>query len=313
MSRIALVRNRRSTRNMRSAPLRPEAGADEVLMIDADTLDELWQGLHAAREKGVSLVLVDGGDGTVREVLSRLPEIWGAPLPGVGILPRGNTNLIARTVGGLTRPDAVDELLHRLRNGQPLTRRSHPVLRIDYPGGERPRLRGFMMGWGAYAAGTRIAHEEMKTRGPMQIAFAILSVLRRATLGSDGRAIRRGVPAAIGFDAPPGAGRARLVGLATTIGGPLIGGLNPFWGEGPGRIRWLDIPAPARWLLVAVPALARGRPRDWMTASGYASGRAERISLGLDTPFVLDGDLFPAGESGPLAVSVEERIEFVTL
>jgi hypothetical protein len=153
----------------------------------------------------------------------------------------------------------------------------------------------------------------MTTRGPLQIALTILSMLRRATLGSDGRAIRRGVPAAIGFDAPPGPEWARLVGAATTIEGPLVGGLNPFWGDGPGRIRWLDIAAPARWLLLAVPALARGRPRDWMTASGYQSGRAERISLGIDTPFVLDGDLFPSGDSGPLAVSVEERVEFVTL
>ncbi len=318
MSRIALVRNPKSTRNLNSAPVSAPAAADDVLTIQATTLETLWQGLHGAREAGVSLVLVDGGDGTVREVLSRLPEVWGAPLPGVGILPRGNTNLIARAVGGLTGSDAVERVLQCLREGRRLGRRSHPMLRVDYPAGERPRLRGFMMGWGAYAAGTRIAHEEMTTRGPAQVALTIASVLRRATLGADGKAIRRGVAAAIGFDAAPGQERARLVGAATTIEGPLIqipliGGLNPFWGSGAGRIRWLDIDAPARRLLLAAPFLARGRPQRWMTASGYASGRAERIELALDTPFVVDGDLFPAGVSGPVTVSVEDRVEFVTL
>ncbi len=313
MIRVALVRNPTSTRNVRRGPVQPAAGTAEVIEIEAACLDDLSDGLRAAHRAGASLVLVAGGDGSVREVLSRIPEIWEPPFPGIGILPRGNTNLIARATGGLTAPDAIDRVLDRLRNGPALHRRGHPVLHIGYPASERPPLRGVMMGWGAYAAGTRIAHEEMTARGPAQIALAILSVLRRATFGADGRAIRRGVPAAIGADRAPGPPQRRLLGLAAAIDGPLIVGLNPFWGSGPGRIRWLDIAAPARQLLLAAPFLARGAPRRWMTASGYTSGRAERIELALDTPFVLDGDLFPPPDCGHLTITVEDRFAFVSL
>lgn len=313
MIRVALVRNPTSTRNARRRIAPATVGTAEVLEIEAASLDDLSDGLRGACRAGASVVLVAGGDGSVREVLSRLPEIWEPPLPGIGILPRGNTNLVARATGGLTAPDAVDRVLHRLRSGPALDRRAHPVLHVAYPAGERPPLRGFMMGWGAYAAGTRIAHEEMTTRGPAQVVLAVLSVLRRATFGADGRAIRRGVPVAMGVDAAPGLRHARLLGLATAIEGPLILGLDPFWGDGPGRIRWLDIAAPARRLLLAAPFLARGTPRRWMTGSGYASGRADRIELALDTPFVLDGELFPPGIAGPLTVTVEDRFEFVSL
>ena len=101
MSGVALVRNPNSSRNLRSASGAPNPLPTEVRLIDCSTLDELSEGLVAAHSAGAKVILVAGGDGTVREVLSRLPDIWGAALPGVGIMPRGNTNLIAREVGGV--------------------------------------------------------------------------------------------------------------------------------------------------------------------------------------------------------------------
>jgi hypothetical protein len=54
-------------------------------------------------------------------------------------------------------------------------------------------LRGFILGWGAYATGTRIARQEIAARGPGQAALAVVSTLRRALLGAGRRALRRGV------------------------------------------------------------------------------------------------------------------------
>jgi hypothetical protein len=311
MSGAALVRNLNSTRNRTSAARgRVPAG---VRLIDCKTLDELSDRLVAAHATGVDLILIDGGDGTVREVLSRLPDIWGAALPRIGILPHGNTNLIAREVGGLRSADAVAEVLRRLEAGTTLPEKRRAMLRLDYPAGERPTLRGFMMGWGAYAEGTRIAREEIAARGGAgQVALAVLSTLRRALVGAERAALRRGVAAGISVDSGPVAGAARLLGLATTLQQPLIAGMNPFWGTGPGQIRWLDIPAPGHRLALAAPFLALGKPRRWMTDAGYASGRAARIELTLDTPFIMDGEAFPPATSGSMILRAREEIAFIS-
>ncbi len=313
MSGVALVRNPNSTRNLKSASGAPDPVPAAVRLIDCSTLDEMSEGLVAAHSAGAKVILIDGGDGTVREVLSRLPEIWGAALPRVGILPRGNTNLIAREVGGLGTPDAVAEVLRRLEAGPPLPVRRRALLRLDYPAGEHSTLRGFILGWGAYAAGTRIAREEIAARGSGQATRAVLSTLRRALIGAERRALRRGVATGLSIDGAPMTEPARLIGLATTLQRSLVAGMNPFWGEGPGPIRWLDVHAPGHRLVLAAPFLALGRPRRWMTRAGYASGRAARIELSLDTPFVMDGETFPPGRSGPMTLTASEEIAFISL
>jgi hypothetical protein len=310
MSSVALVRNQRSTRNLTSATGSVPA---EIHVIDCASLDDLPAALVAAHSAGVDVVLIDGGDGTVREVLSRVPEFWGAALPRIGILPRGNTNLIAREVGGIRSADAVGDVLRRLDSGLSLTERRRALLRLDYPAGEHPTLRGFMMGWGAYAEGTRIARQEIAARGSGQAALAVMSTLRRALLGADRIALRRGVFATLMVDGSPTAGAARLMGLATTLQKPLVAGLNPFWGTGRGQIRWLDIHAPGHRLALAAPFLALGKPRRWMIDAGYASGRAARIELTLDTPFIMDGEAFPPATNGPVILSALEEITFISL
>lgn len=311
MSGVALVRNQHSTRNLRSAAGVPVPAG--VRLIDCGALDDLSDSLVAAHAAGVAVILIDGGDGTVREVLSRLPEIWGGALPRIGILPRGNTNLIAREVGGLQSENAVAEVLRRLDAGPPLSERRRAMLRLEYPAAEHPTLRGFMMGWGAYAEGIRIAHQEIAARGSGQAALAVLATLRRTLFGAGRVALRRGVAAGISIDGGPVTAAARLLGMATTLQQPLIAGMNPFWGTGPGRIRWLDIHAPGQRLALAAPFLALGRPRPWMAGAGYASGRADRIELNLDTPFIMDGEAFPPASSGPMILSASEEISFISL
>ncbi len=313
MSGVALVRNPKSTRNLKSASGPQVPVPAEIRMIDCDSLDGLADGLVAAHSAGTGLILIDGGDGTVREVLSRLPEIWGTPLPQIGILPRGNTNLIARKLGGLPSKDALAEVLRRRESGPPLQVSRQEMLRLDYPIGEHPTLRGFMFGWGAYAEGTRIAREEIAARGTGQVTMAVLSTFRHALFGAERTALRRGVSAGISIDGAPVLEAARLIGLATTLPKSLVAGINPFWGDGPGPIRWLDIHAPGHRLALAAPFLALGRHRRWMTRSGYASGRAARIELTLDTPFIMDGESFPPGRAGPMTLTAGEEIPFISL
>ena len=81
----------------------------------------------------------------------------------------------------------------------------------------------------------------------------------------------------------------------------------------PGPIRWLDIAAPVTRLAQATPYLLRGKPARWMAAAGYSSGRASRIELALDSPLVMDGEIFLTSGSGPLTLSATEEITFIAL
>lgn len=315
MSRVALVRNPKSTRNQTtvSGAHAPAPIPDGIRLIDCGVPGELGRGLAAARADNAGVILIDGGDGTVREVLSRLPELWGDALPRVGILPRGNTNLITREVGAIDPGTTYAEVLNRLESGPPPYSLRRALLRVEYPAGEHPPLRGFIFGWGAYAAGTRIAREEIAARGTGQVTLAVFSTLRRALFGAGRAALRRGVATGMSVDGAPVSTSTRLLGLATTLQRSLIAGMNPFWGEGAGPIRWLDVQAPGHRLALAAPFVALGRPRRWMIRAGYASGTAARIELTLDTPFVMDGDEFPPGKRGPLILTADEEIEFFSL
>lgn len=313
MSGVALIRNPNSRANRAGDTGTRAAFPSAVQVIDCSALEDMTRNLRAARASGAEIVLIDGGDGTVREVLSRLPGIWGARLPRVGIFPRGNTNLIAREVGGLRHPDAVTEILRRRAAGSPLPTVQRPVLRVDYAGAEHPSMRGFVLGWGAYATGTRIAREEIAAAGPRQVAMTVFSTVRRALFGALSDELRRGVPARLAIDGTDTGDTSRFIGLVTTLQGRLVAGLNPFWGEGPEPIRWLDVEAPARRLALAVPFVLAGRPRRWMLQNGYASGRAKRLELHLDTPFIMDGEVFPPPSQGPLAISAAEEVSFISL
>lgn len=45
----------------------------------------------------------------------------------------------------------------------------------------------------------------------------------------------------------------------------------------------------------------------------YRSGRAERLTLRLEAPFVMDGEEFEPGEDGLLHVSATESARFLSL
>lgn len=310
MSRVALIRNRASTRNRVSGIQPAPAG---VRLVEPDDVSAMTDALREAHAAGVDVIVVDGGDGTIREVLSRIPEIWGAPLPRIAIVPRGNTNLIAREVGALRSHRAAAEVLRRVESGAPLTELKRSLLRVDYPQGDHAPVRGSIAGWGIYAEGTRVAHQEIKARGTAQVALAIFAMSTRVLVNGEGGALRQGVPAALTIDGTALPEGNRFVGLATTLQGTLAARMNPFWGEGAGPIRWMDVLAPAERVAQAMPYLLRGKPARWMERAGYASGRARRIELYLDTPLVIDGELYPPPAGGRLLLSAAEEVTFISL
>ena len=234
-------------------------------------------------------------------MLSALPAAF-AKLPDIAILPAGNTNLAARALGGCGRGVAGLERLLQAHAAGRLRRKSCPLLQVSWLGAPaRPAVLAFLFGAAAFTEAKAMADKKMHRRG-VQRGFAvgatIVATAAGALFGRSGRSAP-GTPMRLCIGDVPQPHGQRFLLLATTLDRLMLG-LWPFWGGGAGRIRWLDIDAPPVRLGRAMAAILLRRPRPWMGPNGYRSGRAERLLIHLDRPFMLDGDAFDPGPDGIL-------------
>jgi hypothetical protein len=309
--RLGILRNPFSTGNLgRPPPALPEGAVLAKTAGHGDCAEAL---AHLAGAQP-DLLVVDGGDGTVRDAISAFPEVFGESWPPLAVLAHGNTNLVARRLGAVGSADLPR--LAAMTPGELAIRiRSAPVLRIDFPG-RGTTLRGFIAGWGAYATATRIGREEVAARHGAQVMRAVLATLRRALAGAEAAGLRRGVEAAFAAEGHPGVGGRRFLGVATTLPGPLLGPISPFWGGGEGPVRWLDVLAPPRRLALAAPLVALGRPTPAMRRSGYRSGRSARLELELSPGaggIVLDGEAISGDEALAAVITGAETVRWLDL
>lgn len=292
---IGHIRNARATRATRVVT---EHG--DVISRAPTTFAELDSALADLHATGVNRLILNGGDGTIREVLTRAGAIWGDAQPDFLILPNGNTNLIARKAGGVKGANALRRIAEA--DDSAFTRRTLRMLTATRAGA--PDLTGFIMGAGAYETATRIAQEQVEARHNLQILVTIRRLLSSAEL-------RRGAQIGLAIDDGAEDASQRMAVMLTSFTGPLLMGLNPFWG-GDGPIRLLDVDAhPPRFILSA-PFLAFGAPQRWMR-SAYRSRAAERITLRLSTPFVMDGERFDPGADGLVHVDARKTATFLSL
>lgn len=315
MASLGLIRNPFSHRNKAGAAGLPD---DAVRLFGGhvaspDTPEKLVQALRGFAEGGVDTVAVDGGDGTVREVLTALPHAYGDAPPALAILAAGKTNLIAADVGTTGYgPRGLAGLVRAAHEGTLGTRTTRrPVLSLHWPDGEHMPVRGMFMGAGAFTRGTDLANAAIHKAGFTQeiaVVLTMAGVLGRALIGND----QHGWLAGEDFSAVINDGAAvdgnRFLFLATTLD-KLIMGLWPFWDHGTRPLRFLDVAAHPPGLLGALPRLMTGRPSAGMRNAGaYRSGGAERIELRLTRPLIMDGETYPAGR---VILSAQDSIRFV--
>lgn len=318
MIQLGLIRNPRSRRN--------RGGGDEFrdrasvwlghLFAEPQSRADLLEILRDFARREVGLVVIDGGDGTVREILTALPLAFGEALPAVTILASGNANLIAADVGSGGRgPRALQTLLRSAAQGR-LGRniRRRPVIEISWPEDEGVPLRGMFFGAGAFTRSIALAQSQVLSRGVSygpSVALTIISSVAKVLRGPDREAWLAGLPMALaadGVDGPPG---NRFVVLATTLH-KLIFGIWPFWNEGPAPLHYLDVAGRPARLVSAALSLLRGRPAPWLQgAPDYRSGSATVLDLSLRDPFVLDGELYQPGANGRIQVRSGPLIDFV--
>ena len=307
MMKIGVLRNPLSTKNKKNAfwtlPegfLVVETSADKPI---ADVALELTR-------EDLDLLLIDGGDGTITATISALMAA-DTPLPPMGFIANGNTNLIARKAG---RPLTTDDF-NTLREMSSETLHQHlkrtQFLRFSV--GDQERRCGFIAGWGAYAKATRMAVEEMRSRRDLQVATAILATLRRSLFGTEARALREGIECRFQIDGTPTNDTKRFIGVVTSLEGRLAAGVKPFWGSGTGPIRWLDITSPPRYHILLTPFVLFGLTLPMLARLGYRSGRATRLSVTLSDEMIIDGEIISLSAETKIDIDADQQLDILHL
>ncbi|WP_073973548.1 diacylglycerol/lipid kinase family protein [Erythrobacter donghaensis] len=302
---VGVIYNPRSHRNL---------GADfdcgicpHVHIAQPRERGQLPQALAEFAAKGIDLLVINGGDGTVRDVLTCGQAVFGDDWPTIAVLPKGKTNALTVDLGvpedwGLQ--DAIDALDH----GSRVHRRPMLVSPAREPG---KRVAGFILGAGAFTKATQAGQSAHKLGAfdSMVVAVTGIWALLQSLFAGRGNAWRRGAKMAIGLgaaDAPMehsghGDPAMRQLLFASTLE-RLPAGIRPFGALRSG-LKLVAVDQIPRRTTALVPLIITGKLRSGLRERGIHQLAATQFSLSIGDQFILDGEAFPAGdyriEQGP--------------
>jgi len=302
LPRVGVVSNPKSHRN--------RARAHRVLELSPDILFETpgsWAELNDTLERfaaeGVDLLIVDGGDGTVRDVISAAPAAFGDRLPRLAILPSGKTNALALDLG-VPLDWTVADVIAAATAGR-FTRRA--PIEIYRDGADHADVRGFLFGAGAFVRATKVAQRTHRfgAFNGLAVGLSLALGIAQTFFGTATNPWRVGERMRLGAENGQRFDRSLYILFASTLERlPLH--LKPF-GHKRAGLKVLAIDAPPKRMLAAVPLLLAGSATGWLDRAGYHRRDVRAFDLSLDGGFVLDGELYKGGD---LSIRTGAAIEF---
>jgi hypothetical protein len=311
---VGVIYNPRSHRNL---------GADfdcgvcpHVHIAQPRARAQLPEALAEFVAKDIDLLVINGGDGTVRDVLTCGQAVFGDNWPAIAVLPKGKTNALTIDLGipdDWTLQDAIDALDH----GQRIYRRPMTVSAIDGAGknsdqaGAVSRVAGFILGAGAFTKATQAGQSAHKLGAfdSMVVAVTALWALAQSLFASRANPWRKGARMRIGLgstNAPMahsehGDPEMRQLLFASTLE-RLPAGIRPF-GALKSGLKLVAVDQISRRTTALVPLVVMGKLRRGLRERGIHQLTASQFTLSIDGQFILDGEAFPAGdyriEQGP--------------
>ena len=307
---VGVIRNPRSHRNKGHLP--ELDGQPNILTASPPTRSELARVLSGFAERGIDLLAVDGGDGTVRDVLTCGAAAFGDHWPRLIVLPKGKTNALAVDLG-LPNHWALSDALIAAVDGHLVERR--PIL-VEQADGQGVPVLGYVFGAGIFTTATQDGQTAHKLGAFNSFAVALTAVagVFQALFGLGASPWRtatgmRIYDAADGSEVPhSGHGRRdQRYAMAFSTLKRFPAGLNPFGRPRPG-IRYVLLDAPLRRVVALVPGLLMGWDRPAFQKLGVHRGAVDEALVDLDGSFILDGEAFPAGR---YRLRLGPKIQFV--
>ncbi|NQX94765.1 MAG: acylglycerol kinase family protein [Erythrobacter sp.] len=310
--RVGVIYNPRSHRNQ---------GADfdcevcpQVHIATPGNRDALPEALTDFARAEIDLLVINGGDGTVRDVLTCGQAIFGDNWPAIAVLPKGKTNALTVDLGvpiEWNLQDAIDAF----DEGARVVRR--PIQVADLAKGSESRVLGFLLGAGAFTKATQAGQSAHKLGAFNSAVVAVTAAwgLAQALFASRTNPWRRGAKMVITLDktgsslAHSGQGDPdyRQFLLATTLE-RLPAGLNPF-GRLRSGLRMVAMDQIGRWTTTILPLVAMGKWQSGLRDKGIHQLSLSEFTLEIGDSFILDGEAFPAGQ---YCVGQGPALEFVT-
>lgn len=284
----------------------------QVLHVETDG-PRSPEALAELARREVDLLVVNGGDGTLQFALTEL--LCGREferLPRIAPLCGGRSNMVAHDLGARRDPvRGLRRLLDAARTGAlDALRVERPVLRVASNRRDGDEY-GLFLGIGMIRRAVELTHREFpdgRAQG-LFVGLVTASTIARMILHSNEGILAPDKVQHTVEGEPTGDGAFSLV-IASTLR-RLILGMNPFWGRGPGAIRFTSIASDARHVGRNAPGILRGRPGAREPADGYVSRNAERVGLRIDCGFTIDGELFAPETDEVVTLTADRRVTFL--
>ncbi len=288
----------------------------QVIHRDVQTPQDVLEALLNFARRDVNLLAVNGGDGTVQAVLTNLfLHQPFSTMPLLAVLQSGTTSMTARDVGFTgPRVKSLQKLFKwaTTGDGEPKVIQ-RPVLQVQAPGHQT--YYGMFFGASAIYQGIEYFHRKVNTkglRGELGPGVTILRFLWSAVQPRSG--FISPIPVSVTVDEKPPQKFDSFVVLVSTLE-RLFLGIHPYWGIESGPLHYTAVRAYPRHLLMALPALLRGRRSNFGTSeNGFYSHNGHEIKLNLDGGFTLDGQLYtPESREKPTVVRYGGTANFMRI
>ena len=264
-------------------------------------------------QRGIDLLVINGGDGTVRDVLTSGAAIFGDNWPAVAVLPKGKTNALTFDLGvptGWTLQEAIDAF----DQGTRVRRRPMEVTPLGET--QKSRLLGFILGGGAFTTATTAGQSAHKMGAFNSMAVVVAGVLGvcQWLFASRENSWRKGSKMRIGLgpdDTPlehSGVGDPewRQILLASTLE-RMPGGATPF-GTARGGLKIAVTDQISRKSAGIVLQMLRGKTPENIREKGFHQLSTSQFTLRIEDSFIVDGEAFPPGE---YLIAQGPELEFV--
>lgn len=294
----------------------------DVLHVETEHAGVMPDALADLARQEVDLLVVNGGDGTLQYVLTEIlgSGAFGDRVPMIAPLRAGRTNMSALDLGARKNPlRGLEELIACAEDGR-IAERVEPrrVLRISYGYGiQRAAQYGMFFGAGIIKRAIELNHrlfdnddEKSLVEGVPGATLVTAGLIGRLMTGDKSGILTPDKVQILLDDESVDQGEFHLV-IASTLS-RLFARMRPFWGQGPGGVRFTSIAAPCEHFGRAIPSILRGKPADWVTPeNGYTSRNVERAELRMSCGFTVDGELWQPDPDRSVALSAESVVHFV--